>query len=605
MPVRAHPENDGQDCLFSSATTISSVHPEVEELRPKLKEILYDCAVDIRATKAALYLYDGANRFELVTEYGFRGAVRASADFNDPVVDRCGRGRTPFIVNGLATEPRFSELLYAASTDRLLAAPLYSRGKLIGIIDMRDKAAKAPFEPADVPKAQKIAERIVEIVADKPIFGHRFITLSNVSDANPAAVPDPGPARSAVSAEPQVNLPPAVAPPAAAPRPSAPPPAQAPPQVAAPAPAAPAVPQRENAHVPRLATLVIEARSAASRIVIAPAPESIAEPELAAVREVLRSILLIPGSVTATFTAYGHMGGVQEIAARSALTDEAKALLQSKLNAWLTKRGEAGGVVRTSVLTPFGTTSAPITGAEIQKVFTAPLTVGTLRGLYLTVTFGANPDRSAHELLGVMHSHLQLVLEQSLQSGKLASLQVGVAERLVEPEFTKYPELRRHADAVATLAESFARQLALSPVQIEQARIVGLVHDVGMRLLDYDRLYRKRDLGPEEMGFLREHPSVGAAMVEPLLGVEIARAVLCHHERDDGRGYPNELHGDEIPLLSKVVQLCDAWVAMTDAETYQPLIPPDAALAAISNAAGSQFDASLANRFVDMLRAPR
>ena len=53
------------------------MHPDVEELRPKLKEFLYDCAVEIRATKAALYLYDGpANRFELVTEYGFKVPIR-------------------------------------------------------------------------------------------------------------------------------------------------------------------------------------------------------------------------------------------------------------------------------------------------------------------------------------------------------------------------------------------------------------------------------------------------------------------------------------------------------------------------------------------------
>ena len=100
------------------------MHAEVEELRPKLKEILYDCAVDIKATKAALYLFDGTSKFELVTEYGFRGGTRRSADMNDPMVDRCGRGRTPFYVNGVAAEPRFSELLFESSTDRLLAAPL-------------------------------------------------------------------------------------------------------------------------------------------------------------------------------------------------------------------------------------------------------------------------------------------------------------------------------------------------------------------------------------------------------------------------------------------------------------------------------------------------
>ncbi len=560
------------------------MHPEVEELRPKLKEILYDCAVEIRATKAALYLFDGTTRFELVTEYGFRGAVRATADANDPLIDRCGRGRTPFFVNGLVAEPRLSELLYASSTDRLLAAPLYSRGKLIGIIDMRDKAAKAPFEAADVPKAQRIAERIVEVVSDKPIFGHRFITLSNLSGAPGAAAQQVPPAQPRASAE-----------------------APAPPPRPAPAPPAPPTPPApsEAPRVPELATLVIEARTAASRMAVAPSPDSIGEAELAAAREVLRSILLIPGSVVAMFTAYGHLGSVQEISARSALTDEAQGLLQSKLNVWLTKRGEAGGAIRTSVLTPFGTSTAPIAGADVQKVFTAPVTAGSLRGLYLTVAFGANPDRSAHELLGVMHAHLQLVIEQSLQRGRLSSMQLRVAEKLVEPDFTKYPALRNHATAVAKLAEAFARHLALSPAEVEQARIVGLVHDAGMRLLDYERLYRKHDLTQEEMGFLREHPTVGAALVEPLLGADIARAVLCHHERADGRGYPNGLHGEEVPLISRVVQLCDAWLAMTDPDSYQAPQSGETALATIANAAGSQFDASLATRFVEMMRTSR
>lgn len=553
------------------------MQPEVEELRPKLKEILYDCAVDIRATKAALYLFDGSNRYELVTEYGFRGGIRPSADENDPLVDRCGRGRTPFFVNGVGAEPRLSELLYAASTDRLLAAPLFTRGKLIGFIDMRDKAAKAPFEKADVNKAQHIADRLVELLADKPIFGHRFIALSKLSGAVAA---EPAASSGAAAAAATAAAPGAPRPAEAAPSPPAPPPA----------------------HAPSMATLVIDARSAATRV-LAPVPETLTEQELAAARDVLRSILLIPGAVTATFSAYGHLGGVQEIASRSTLAEEAKNTLQSKLNVWLTKRGEAGGVIRTSILTPFGTSGAAVTGADIQKVFTAPLTVGSMKGLYLTVAFQGNPERVAHELLGVMHAHLQLVLEQSLHRGALALLRARAAEKLVEPEFTKYPELRRHTNAVAGLAESFARHLGLPAPEVENARLVALVHDAGMRLLDYERLYRKKDLSQEELGFLREHPVVGAAMVEPLLGADVARAVLCHHERVDGRGYPNELHGNEIPVLSRVVQLCDAWVAMTDADSYQPPVPPETALATIAGAAGGQFDAELATKFAAMMRA--
>ncbi|MEA2463440.1 MAG: hypothetical protein QOJ98_1187 [Acidobacteriota bacterium] len=573
------------------------MHAEVEELRPKLKEILYDCAVDIRATKAALYLFDGNNRFELVIEYGFRGTIRPGADFNDPLVDRCGRGRTAFFVNGVGAEPRLSELLYASATDRLLAAPLYSRGKLIGFIDMRDKAAKAPFEAADVPKAQHIADRLVEVLADKPIFGHRFIALSKLSGAHATPAPETA-TGGAGGASPPIRVPPQRQETSNL-------------QAAAPlhvpmgeAPTAPRAPVREVPSTPpetprpSLASLIIDARTAASRIAIS-SPESLTEAELTAAREVLRSILLIPGTAAAMFSAYGHLGGVQEISARSTLTEEAKSHLQSKVNVWLTRKGEPGGYIRTSVLTPFGTSAPAIGAAEIQKVFTAPLAVLTLKGLYLTVAFAATPDRVAHELLGVMHGHLQLVLEQSLQRHALSSLRSRIAEQLVEPALTRYPALRRHTYAVAKLSESFARHLGLSAAEVEEARIVALVHDAGMRLLDYERLYRKADLTQEELAFLREHPSVGAALVEPLLGPEIARGVLCHHERVDGSGYPNNLAGDEIPVTSRLVQICDAWSAMRDPESYQPSMTAESARLAIGHAAGTQFDAQLAARFVE------
>jgi HD-GYP domain-containing protein (c-di-GMP phosphodiesterase class II) len=78
--------------------------------------------------------------------------------------------------------------------------------------------------------------------------------------------------------------------------------------------------------------------------------------------------------------------------------------------------------------------------------------------------------------------------------------------------------------------------------------------------------------------------------------------VLSHHERVDGRGYPNELYGDEIPYLSRLVQLADAYVAITDPDTYQTPEPADKAMAIITRGAGGQFDGELAARFVEMIR---
>src|SRR5207244_5286076 len=121
--------------------------------------------------------------------YGFRGGLAERADKEDSLIDRCGRGRTAFFINGLTVEPRFSVMLYEASTDRLLAAPVYLRGQLVGVIDMRDKSAKAPFEQSDLPKAQRIADRIAELFANKNVVGQRFITLSNAPESSMEVLP--------------------------------------------------------------------------------------------------------------------------------------------------------------------------------------------------------------------------------------------------------------------------------------------------------------------------------------------------------------------------------------------------------------------------------
>lgn len=566
------------------------MHPEVAEQQPKLKEILYDCAVEIRATKAALYLYDGTGKYELITEYGFRGEIRQAADKTDPIVDRCGRGRNAFFVNGLAAEPRFSEILYESGTDRLLAAPIYLRGQLVGIIDMRDKAQKQAFDANDVPKALRIADRMAELFANKNVFNLRYITLSEIEEVTGHRAPatDAAPATAPPQPAKPTPPPPAATPPTPVPRPASPVPSPA-----------PSVRKDSGTFKPRIATLVIEARSAAERITVP--IESLSENELGVARDVLRSILLIPGAAVASFSAFGHLGGVQEIVARSAITDEGMSFLQSKLNVWLTKRGEAGGFVRTNVTTPFGTLSPAISAAQLQKVFTAPVVAGALRGLYLTVGFAAPPDRTAHELLAAFHTQLQLAIEHSMSRGAVQAVRARAAAKLVEPDFAKYPELRKHSEAVAARAEAFAKFLTLSPAEIENARLAGLVHDCGMRLLDYEKLYRKPDISADEMAILREHVVVSAVLVEPVLGGEIARIVLAHHERADGRGYPNELHAEEVPLLARVLQLCDAYETMIAADNYQPPMTHETAMSTIARAAGTQFDAELARRFAEWM----
>ncbi|HEX9161539.1 MAG TPA: HD domain-containing phosphohydrolase [Thermoanaerobaculia bacterium] len=562
------------------------MHPDIDELRPKMKEILYDCAVEIRATKAALYLLDVATRkYELVAEFGFRGAVRQSVGNNHPMVDRCSRGRSPFFVNSPGQEPRLSELLFEASTEKLMGVPIFSRGLLVGFIDIRDKSQKQPFDQFDIAKGQSIAERILALFATKNVWNQRFITLSD-ADAIPGRSGAP---------------PPQPPPPPVEPRPAS----NVTGTVGTPVPVKSAPPHKGSVPVlagtPSAAQIVTKARAAVAGLAAPPPAESFGAAEMAAVADALRSVLLLPGAVAAVFTS--TTAGIQEVASRGSMTQDGLSTLKLKLQAWLNKRGESIGTIRTTMSTPLGVTMQPVTPSHLQKVFTAVVTAGNFRGLYLTVAFNEPPERSTHELLSTLLNQLQSGIEASSLRSSLQNSRIRIAERLVEPEFTSYPELRRHSATVADLSENFARFLALTPAEVEAVKITGLVHDCGMRLLDYERLYRKRDLSHDELSLLRDHVFVGAAMAEPVLGADIARAVLCHHERVDGGGYPNELHGEDIPLIARVVQVVEVYIAITDPATYQTPEPPDAALAAIRRGAGAQFDQQFALRFDEMMRA--
>ncbi|HWS71407.1 MAG TPA: HD domain-containing phosphohydrolase, partial [Thermoanaerobaculia bacterium] len=250
---------------------------------------------------------------------------------------------------------------------------------------------------------------------------------------------------------------------------------------------------------------------------------------------------------------------------------------------------------------PFSSPGARITSAGITSILSAPVHAQSVEGLVLTIAFARAPEADAQRALHIVLRQIEQAVEIAIAAGNGRNDRQAAAEKLLEPDFQKYPELVEHSRQVATIAHRFAILCELSTVQVENVRLAGLVHDVGMRLLDYERLYRRPNLTNEELRGLAEHPIVGAAIVEPLLGVDVAQAVLRHHERVDGKGYPSRLTGSQIPLGARIIQICDAWVAMTSPHSYQPPVSYDEAATKIRDAAGTQFDAELAVRFVKSL----
>src|SRR5437016_1602561 len=159
---------------------------EIKGLEPQLKQIVYGCVEHVQATKAALYLSSSHDlndkTYEMVTGYQFNDAQRRTVKANDDLVDRLAVKRNAFFVNGLGADMRFSEMLFRQGTDRLLATPLFARGRLLGFIDMRDKAAKKPFDLPDLEAARQIADQVLELLSSRNLFGLAPIALASAEE---------------------------------------------------------------------------------------------------------------------------------------------------------------------------------------------------------------------------------------------------------------------------------------------------------------------------------------------------------------------------------------------------------------------------------------
>jgi response regulator RpfG family c-di-GMP phosphodiesterase len=539
--------------------------PEIKSLEPELKQILYGCVEYVQATKAALYL--SASRdlnektFELVTSYQFNDAARRVIHDNDDLVDRLAVKRSGFFINGLGVDMRFSEMLFRQGTDRLLATPLFSRGRMIGFIDMRDKAGKRPFDSPDVEAAKKIGDQVLSLLSEKNMFGLAPIKLV---DEPPQRV------------EPTLSLP----------------------QVMTPVRETAARTQEMSQAATRAIASAREMMSKRQLSHQTTGKHQLSDRDLEIVRLLLPAALAIPGAVLACFSAIGHVNNPQAIVAIATVTDDAMEMLQAHLQAWLKRANQPHVTTRPQLIYPFGVQVVPVSAAGISTILSAPVNAQSVEGLVLTIAFERIPEAQAQRAMHIFLRQMEHSIETAIAASAGRNDRQTLAEHLLEPDFQKYPDLVEHSRQVASIAQRFAILLELPPTQVEMVRIAALVHDVGLRLLDYERLYKRPNLTAEEMRALAEHPIVGAALVEPLLGNEISQAVLRHHERVDGKGYPSRMSGNQIPLASRIIQIADAWVAMTSATTYQPSISREAAVTKLREGAGTQFDEPLVAKFI-------
>mgnify|MGYP000882023195 FL=1 len=188
----------------------------------------------------------------------------------------------------------------------------------------------------------------------------------------------------------------------------------------------------------------------------------------------------------------------------------------------------------------------------------------------------------------------KLLNRKSSHSSILASIMATM--------YAKSQETEEHAKRLAVMSKIIGKRLGLSQRELDELKLFAMLHDIGKIGID-DRILNKQDrLNDEEKEDMKKHPEIGYRIAMASLELEaIAEYILSHHERWDGKGYPRGLKNKEIPLLSRILSVVDAYDAMTEDRIYRKALSKQAAIKEIKNNAGTQFDPQIVNIFIEII----
>ncbi|HAJ95511.1 MAG TPA: hypothetical protein DCP02_04675, partial [Actinobacteria bacterium] len=184
---------------------------------------------------------------------------------------------------------------------------------------------------------------------------------------------------------------------------------------------------------------------------------------------------------------------------------------------------------------------------------------------------------------------------ESIQSLMIVSLRKILQEKSYETE--------KHIDRLKIITQKLGKELGLSSNQIDELSLIAILHDIGKVAISDSILLKKGKLTEEESKIMNRHPEIGykIALSSPQM-VSVSKCILYHHEWWDGNGYPRGLKGKNIPLLSRIITIVDAYDVMVNGRPYKDPMTHEEAIEELKRCAGTQFDPKLVKNFIKVIK---
>jgi len=253
--------------------------------------------------------------------------------------------------------------------------------------------------------------------------------------------------------------------------------------------------------------------------------------------------------------------------------------------------------------------AVPLRGKNTAEMHHADKThdPASIIGVMVAVNRIGKPDFDSIDanLFNSVANSCAVFIENDRLFTDLKELFIGSLRALTNSIDAKDQYTRGHSERVAIIsrwiAEKYSEQIEpLDAEYIHRIYLAGLLHDIGKIGIDESVLRKAGKLTDREYDAIKKHPSIGAGILREIRQMrDIVPGVLCHHERVDGKGYPNGLTGDRIPLIGKIVGLADCFDAITSKRTYRDAKTVEDALAEVEKGLGTQFDRTVGKLFIE------